>query len=152
MYKQNKQLVEMIGPVVEAMGYELVGIEYLQQGRYSQVRIYIDKDRGISLADCEAVSHQVTGILDVEDPVQGAYNLEVSSPGLDRPLFTLEQFRRYTGQEVKLNLGDKIDGRRKYTGKIATVGDDHVVIESDGNEISIPADMIRQARIIPEFD
>ena len=149
MYKQNKQLVSLIGPVVDAMGYELLGIEYINQGRFSLLRLYIDKDGGIGLADCENVSHQVTGILDVEDPIQGKYNLEVSSPGLDRPLFTLEQFKRHLGEEVRLNLATKLDGRKKFNGRIADVVNECVVIEAEGNRIEIPAEAIQQARIIP---
>jgi ribosome maturation factor RimP len=152
MYKQNKHLLDLIEPVVSSMGYELLGIEHIKQGRYSLVRLYIDKDVGIELADCQKVSHQVTGILDVEDPIQGTYNLEVSSPGLDRLLFTLAQFNRYKGKTVKLNLGMKIDGRRKYQGKIADIGNDHVVIESDGQAINVPAEAIQLARIVPEPD
>ena len=150
MYKQNKRLVELIGPVVRDLGYELVGIEHLRQGRYSLVRIYIDKEAGITLADCEAVSHQVTGVLDVEDPIQGAYNLEVSSPGLDRPLFTLNQFARHTGRAARLNLGAKLEGRRKLSGRIAGTGEDYVLMEVDGEEMRVPGDLIEQARIVPE--
>lgn len=151
MYKQNKKLLDLIEPVVSSMGYELLGIEHIKQGRYSLVRLYIDKEEGILLVDCEKVSHQVTGVLDVEDPIQGTYNLEVSSPGLDRLLFTLAQFNRHKGKEVKLNLGIKLDGRRKYQGKIADVGNDYVVIESDGQAIDIPAQAIQLARIVPEI-
>jgi ribosome maturation factor RimP len=149
MYKQNKQLVGLIKPVVEAMGYGLLGIEYVKQGRYSLLRLYIDKEGGIDLTDCEKVSHQVTGTLDVEDPIQGAYNLEVSSPGMDRPLFTLEQFKRHKGEKVKLLLASMLEGRRKFSGRIIDVEKNHVVIEAEGNQIEIPADAIQQARIVP---
>ena len=151
MYKQNKQLLALITPVVEVMGYVLLGIEHMIQGRYSLLRIYIDKEGGITLADCEQVSHRVIGIMDVEDPIQGVYNLEVSSPGLDRPLFTLDQCSRHKDKKIKLNLGTKIEGRRKFTGRIADVGTDYVEIESEGSQIKIPADAIQQARIVPEM-
>ncbi|MGK0297741.1 MAG: ribosome maturation factor RimP [Gammaproteobacteria bacterium] len=149
MYKQNKKLLDLIEPVVSSMGFELLGIEHIKQGRFSLVRLYIDKEVGIELVDCEKVSHQVTGVLDVEDPIQGAFNLEVSSPGLDRLLFTLAQFNQHKGKEVKLNLGIKLDGRRKYQGKIADVGNDYVMIESDGQAINVPAEAIQWARIVP---
>lgn len=149
MYKQNKTLVALIEPVVLDLGYELVGIEHLRQGRHSLVRIYIDKEAGITLADCEAVSHQVTGLLDVEDPVQGAYNLEVSSPGLDRPLFTLDQVARHAGRTARLNLGAKLAGRRKLSGRIAGTGEDYVLMEVDGEEIQVPGELIEHARIVP---
>ena len=148
MYKQNKQLLALIEPVVSAMGYELLGIEHLKQGRYSLLRLYIDNEQGITLSDCERVSHQVTGILDIEDPIKGTYNLEVSSPGLDRPLFTLAQFGQHQGEDVKLNLATKIEGRRKIQGRISEVGDEHVLIESDGIEYKVPADAIQQAHIV----
>ncbi|MEX2353266.1 MAG: ribosome maturation factor RimP [Gammaproteobacteria bacterium] len=151
MYKQNKQLVELVEPVVSAMGCELVGIEHLRQGRYSLLRIYIDKVDGITLADCEKVSHQVTGVLDVEDPIQGAYNLEVSSPGLDRPLFTLQQFGRYTGKLAKLGLGTKLEGRRKLSGRIIEAGTDYVLMDVEGTQYKVPADSIDNARLVPEM-
>ncbi len=137
MYKQNKNLLDLITPVVSAMGYELLGIEHLKQGKYSLVRLYIDKQDGINLSDCELVSQQVTGVLDVEDPIQGTYNLEVSSPGLDRPIFTLEQFHRHIGENVRITLNIKQDGRRKYSGRIKDTGDSCVVIESDQGEVTL---------------
>lgn len=150
MYKQNKKLVDLITPVVVAMEYELLGIEHLKQGRYSLVRLYIDKEGGINLSDCESVSQQVTGILDVEDPIQGTFNLEVSSPGLDRPIFTLDQFRRHIGEKVRLNLVAKQDGQRKYSGKLKNAGDSYIVIESDMGEVTLSEDNIDSARIVPE--
>jgi ribosome maturation factor RimP len=149
MYKQNQTLVGLIEPVATAMGYELLGIEYMRQGRDSLLRIYIDKVGGIALADCEAVSRQVTGVLDVEDPIQGAYHLEVSSPGLDRPLFTLRQFEKFKGHVARVNLGTKLDGRRKLTGTITATGMDFVEMNVDGREFKVPAAFIEQARLVP---
>lgn len=151
MYKQNSKIVELVQPVVTAMGYTLWGIEHLKQGRHSLLRIYIDKADGITLSDCEQVSRQVTGILDVEDPIQGAYHLEVSSPGLDRLLFTLEQLAAYTGEMARLNLSTRLDGRRKLTGRLAGTDDRHVQIEVDGNRLTVPADLIEHARLVPEI-
>jgi ribosome maturation factor RimP len=151
MYKQNQKLVGLIEPVVSAIGYELLGVEHIKQGRHSLLRIYIDKVDGITLTDCEKVSHQVTGIFDVEDPIQGTYNLEVSSPGLDRPVFTLAQFAQNTGKMVKINLGTKLDGRRKLTGRIVEAGTDFVLVESEGTEYRVAADMIDHARLVPEM-
>lgn len=150
MYKQNKNLVDLITPIVVAMGYELLGIEHLKQGKFSLVRLYIDKEDGINLSDCESVSHQVTGILDVEDPIQGTFNLEVSSPGLDRPIFTLDQFRRHLGEIVRVNLLSKQDERRKFTGKLKNVGDSYIIIESDMGDVTLSEDNIDSARIVPE--
>ncbi len=152
MYKQNRKIVELIEPVVLAMGYELWGVEYLAQGRYSLLRIYIDKADGITLSDCEQVSRQVTGVLDVEDPIQGAYNLEVSSPGLDRPLFTLSQFARYIDNEARLTLSLKLEGRRKLTGKITGTDENLVLMLVEGKLYKVPADSIDNARLVPEID
>jgi ribosome maturation factor RimP len=152
MYKQNRKIVELLGPVISAMGYELWGIEHLKQGRHSLLRIYIDKADGITLSDCETVSRQVTGLLDVEDPIQGTYNLEVSSPGLDRLIFTLPQFARFTGRNVKVTLAAKLDGRRKLSGKITGTGDSYIVLlDDDGKEYKVPADSIELARLVPEI-
>ena len=152
MYKQNRKIVELIEPVVLAMGYELWGVEYLAQGRYSLLRIYIDKVDGITMLDCEQVSRQVTGVLDVEDPIQGAYNLEVSSPGLDRPLFTLSQFARYIDNDARLTLSLKLDGRRKLTGKITGTDENLVLMQVEGKLFKVPADSIDNARLVPEID
>lgn len=152
MYRQNTKIVELIDPVITAMGYELWGVEYLPQGRFSLLRIYIDKEGGITLTDCEQVSRQVTGVLDVADPIQGAYNLEVSSPGLDRPLFSLAQFARYIGSEVRLTLSAKLDGRRKFRGRITGTEDDRVQLEVEGSEVTVAADAVETARLIPEID
>ena len=133
------------------MGYELLGIEHLKQGRYSLVRLYIDNDGGINLSDCESVSQQVTGVLDVEDPVQGAYNLEVSSPGLDRPIFTLDQFRRHIGETVRINLGLKQEGRRKFSGTLKEVGDSYIVVECDEGVVTLAENNIDSARIVPKI-
>jgi ribosome maturation factor RimP len=152
MYKQNQNLVGLIAPVVTAMGYELLGIEYMRRGRESLLRIYIDKAGGIVLADCEAVSRQVTGLLDVEDPIQGTYHLEVSSPGLDRPLFTLSQFAQFRGRVARVTLSSKLEGRRKLSGTITATGADFVVMDVDGREYQVPAALIEQARLVPSPD
>lgn len=150
MYRQNNEMLEMLEPVVRGMGYELLGIDYISRGRNSLLRIYIDSETGITLQDCERVSKQVTGILDVKDPIRGSYNLEVSSPGFDRPLFTLEQFRRYVGHGACLHLHHKIAGHRKMTGVISAVTDDGVEIMVDGTHYQIGADNIDKARLVAD--
>ena len=151
MYRQNQTLVDLLAPSITAMGYDLLGIEQLARGRESLVRIYIDKESGITLDDCERVSNQVTGILDVEDPVSGSYRLEVSSPGLDRPLFNLEQFQQFMGQTVSIRLRSKFEGRRKLTGTIETVEQDVVVIRESGDQYRLPADVIEHAHLQPDL-
>lgn len=151
MYKQNQALVKLLQPVISGLGYEMLGVEQFPQGRDSLVRIYIDRESGISLDDCERVSEQVTGILDVEDPVKGSYCLEVSSPGLDRPLFTLEQCRRYLGRDIHVRLRSKLQGRRKLTGRLTALQGETVVIDESGTQYDVPADMIERASLVPEL-
>ena len=147
MYKQNLDLVNLVTPVITALGYELWGVEYIPKGKDSLLRIYIDNESGITLDDCVRVSDQLAGILDVNDPIRGHYYLEVSSPGLDRPLFTLEQFERYQGSEVHLRLRTKLDGRRNFNGRIDEVRDGMVRIIDEGITYSIPSEDIDKANI-----
>jgi len=149
MYHQNPVLVELLEPLIQALGYEMLGIEHSPGGQGSLLRIYIDSEAGIKLADCERVSEQVTGVLDVNDPIRGSYHLEISSPGFDRPLFTLEHFRRFIGHRVRLKLREKIAGRRRISGEITGVGQDGVEVKIDGMNCLIPADVIEKARLIP---
>ena len=148
MYKQNSILVKLLEPVISAMGYEMLGIEHLARGHGSLVRVFIDNEAGITVDDCERVSHQVTGILDVNDPIQGSYHLEVSSPGLDRPLFTLEQFKRFQGHKAQVRLRAKLEGRRNFTGEIGVVEHDSIILNDGEGIITIPADMIEKAHLL----
>ena len=152
MRKASDRLWSLIEPAVEGLGYELAGIEYLAQGRNSVLRVYIDHEDGILVEDCANVSHQVSGLLDVEDPIKGNYSLEVSSPGVDRPIFTLEQFIRFTGAEVQIRLNTPVNERRKLTGLIKQVDGDTVVIEMDDQEYRLSLDDIDTARLVPAFD
>jgi len=157
MRHAENELTQLVRSVVEPMGYELVGAEYFQRGTGGAVlRVYIDRrsddgDEGIGLDDCSAVSHQLSGVLDVEDPIAGHYDLEVSSPGLDRPLFTVEHFARFCGCRARLKLAAKIDGRRKLEGSIEGVRDGMVLIAVDGETREIPLAMVDSARLVPEF-
>ena len=151
MYRQNQKLLELFDPVVTGLGYDMLGIMHHTKGHGSLLRIYIDSETGISVDDCARVSEQLTGVLDVEDPIRGAYDLEVSSPGMDRPLFTLEHFRRFVGQQVLIQLYEKLNGRKRYKGEIKVVNEDHVSIDDSGIEYSIPADSIERARLVPGF-
>ena len=104
MTSKLEQLQDILTPVIEALGYECWGIEYISQGRHSVLRVYIDHENGILIEDCETVSRQLSAVMDVEDPISSEYTLEVSSPGMDRPLFTLEQFAAFVGEQVKIRL------------------------------------------------
>lgn len=119
MSSKLDDLQGLLAPVVEALGYQCWGIEFLSQGRHSLLRVYIDHADGILIDDCEKVSRQLSGVLDVEDPISDEYTLEVSSPGMDRPLFTLEQFSAHVGEQVKIRLRTPFDGRRNFRGSSA---------------------------------
>lgn len=149
--KASIKLVELLEPVVTALGYELYGIEYQLQGRHSLLRIYIDTEQGIAIEDCERVSHQVSGVLDVEDPIQGAYTLEVSSPGMDRPLFKPEHFERYAGSLIKIVTQAPINGQRKFSGRLVGLREQDVVLALEAGELVVPYDSVDKANIIPEF-
>ena len=146
----HEKLTAMAEPAVTAMGYELVGLEYRPNKREGLLRIYIDSAAGITLEDCEAVSHQISGLLDVEDPIQGAYRLEISSPGLDRPLFKAADFERFAGAEARLRLTGLWEGRRKFRGILRGVRDAHVLIEEEGVEHVVPLDRIDKANLVPD--
>lgn len=135
-----------------SLGYEFVGLEYLPQGKHSLLRIYIDKPGGITVDDCGTVSHQVSGVLEVEDPISGHYVLEVSSPGLDRPLFKFDDFERFSGNSVQIRLQMPLNGRRNFRGILQGVvaADQQVVVEVDGETFNLPWDRIEKARLIAE--
>ncbi|MBA3580880.1 MAG: ribosome maturation factor RimP [Gammaproteobacteria bacterium] len=146
----NKAWV-LVEPVVEGLGYELVGVEFGQHGGQSVLRIYIDKPDGLTVEDCERVSKQVSALLDVEDPISGAYDLEVSSPGLDRPLFRLRDFERFSGEQIKVRLFDNVNGRRNFKGLLLGVQDGHVVIKVDEDEFKLEFEQIDKAKLVPQF-
>lgn len=148
----SAQLKELIQPVVEGLGFELWGLEYLSQGKHSVLKIYIDAEKGIDVDDCAAVSRQVSSLLDVEDPLSGKYTLEVSSPGMDRRLFELAQFEMYKGAEVKVNLRQPFEGKRKFKGILCGVEDGDIVIRLGDEEILLPLAEIDRAQVIPVFD
>lgn len=152
LYRQNQTLLQLLEPVIQAMGYELLGIEQGQQGGTAVVRLFIDCDAGIQVEDCEYVSGQVSAVLDVEDPIKGQYNLEVSSPGLDRPLFSIEQCARYVGHEAKLKLRQNLAGRRRLRGVIEAVANNRVVMWVESERYEVDADLIEHAHLVPQFD
>ena len=152
MSSKLEQLQALLAPVVEALGYECWGLEYMSQGRHSLLRIYIDHANGVLVEDCEKVSRQVSGVLDVEDPISNEYTLEVSSPGMDRPLFALEQFAKHAGELVKIKLRSPYEGRRNFQGSLRGVEEQDVVVLVDDHEYLLPIDLIEKANIVPRFD
>jgi len=153
MASKQEQLHKLIAPIVASLGCELWGLEYLTQGRYTTLRIFIDREEvGVSLEDCEKVSRQISSVMDVEDPIDGEYTLEVSSPGMDRPLYTAEHYSRYIGEQVNLRLRLARDGRRRFKGTILAVDGDEVRIAADDKDYLLAIDSIDKANIIPRFD
>ena len=148
----SAKLTKLLQPLVEELGYELVGIEHSSNPKHAVVRLYIDKPGGVDIDDCSRVSHEVAALLDVEDPVKGHYDLEVSSPGLDRPLFTPAQYQQFSGARVQINLFAPEQGRRKFTGTIIACDDGQVKIDSDGTEIALELGNIAKARLVPDYD
>jgi len=144
-------LEELIMPVVEGLGYQLLGIVEACAGRRRVVRVYIDSEDGISVKDCEKVSHHVSDLLDVEAPIRGSYVLEVSSPGLDRPLFKARDYARFSGHRIKVRTAGMIEGRRNLVGKLVGIDDVGIQLQVDEQILHIPLDGIERARVIPEF-
>lgn len=147
-----QQLQAILAPVVEAMGFQCWGVEYISQGQHSVLRIFIEHEQGIMVDDCEQVSRQLSAVLDVEDPISGEYTLEVSSPGMDRPLFNLEQFAAYKGYQVKIKMRVPVEERRNFQGVLRGVEDQDVVVQVDEYEYLLPFEFIDKANVIPVFD
>ena len=150
VYRQSVNLEALLRPVVADMGYVFWGLELLRQGRASLLRIYIDSGAGVTLEDCERVSHRVSGVLDVEDPIAGEYLLEVSSPGLDRLLFNRDQYQQFVGETVKVWLSGTVDNRKRITGRIEAVTGETLVLDESGREFQIPLGEIEKARLCPD--
>ena len=148
--KVSKELTDLLQPVVEGLGFELVGVEF--DGHQRTLRIYIDHPDGVGLDECSKVSYQVSGVLDVEDPIPGRYQLEVSSPGMDRPLFTLEHYERFVGTNVRLQMARPLDGRRRFKGRLLQVEGDEILLSEEGKEYRIPYALIDRARLLPDFE
>lgn len=128
------ELEQLLKPTLEAMGYELWGCQYLARGGYALLRIYIDSANGIGIEDCERVSRQVGAVLDVEDPIAGEYRLEISSPGIPRPLFCVDHYQRYIGQQVDIKLTKPLANQRNFSGIIVSADAQELVLDL-GNEI-----------------
>ena len=143
------ELVKLLQPTIEQLGYELWDLEAKLGGKGGVVRVFIDQPGGIGLEDCEKVSLAISALLDIEDPLPGQYNLEVSSPGLDRRLTKVEHFQRFTGETLKVSMRFPIDGRRRFRGPLVSSNDENIVVEVDGESHSLPIATIDTARIVP---
>jgi ribosome maturation factor RimP len=165
MADKATEISNLLSPTVQALGLELLGIEYLPSPGGALVRLYIDVPAGavsdgdtprmVGIEDCEAVSREVSAQLDVEDPISGHYTLEVSSPGVDRPLFTAAQFARFIGEQAKVGLKLPQEGRRKLQGRIVAVEGERIDFELDAKpepqRISVGFDNIEKARLVPDW-
>jgi ribosome maturation factor RimP len=146
------KLTNLLKPLVEDLGYEFVGLEQRRDPGNPVLVLYIDSPDGIAVEDCEKVSREVAALLDVEDPIPGQYHLEISSPGLDRPLFTLEQFEQFSGEKARISLYAPLEGRRKFKGKILGVDDDRIKLDVEGMEVLLDMGNIAKARLVPDYD
>ncbi len=142
------EIEQLIQPTIDSMGYDLWGCEYLAQGKHSLLRIYIDKVDGIGVEDCEKVSRQVSAILDVEDPIPGNYSLEVSSPGIPRPLFRSSQYQGHVGLEVQIKLYKPVAAKRKFVGTIVSADESTVVLMIDNERQSFLFSNIVKANLV----
>ena len=156
------EIANLLAPTVASLGVELLGAEYLPSPGSAVLRLYIDvpadqavgedgQPRSVTIEDCEAVSREVSAQLDVEDPISGMYTLEVSSPGIDRPLFTLAHYERFAGENAKVGLKLPQDGRRRLQGRIVRVQGGDVVFDLDGNELVVAFGNIDKARLVPDW-
>lgn len=143
------RLIALTEPLLGALGYELVELELSSGRNHSTLRVFIDKAEGVGLEDCEKASHELSSLLDVEDPIPTAYTLEVSSPGFDRVLRTRAHFERFAGERVHVELKVPREGRRRYTGTLCTVDAAGVTLEVDRQTVSVPFDEIGKARLAP---
>ena len=147
--KRSVALVaDIVQPTIEALGFELWGLEHLRNGRYSVLRVFIDCKNTVNLKDCEKVSRQISALLDVEDPISGEYTLEVSSPGLERPLFRIDQFAKFKGNKVKVAMRNQLEGRRKFTGVIECVSMNKIKLNVEGKIFKLDFAEIEKANIV----
>jgi ribosome maturation factor RimP len=146
--------MRLLEPPIEALGFELVDLELAQAGRGGVLRIFIDRanerDTGVTVDDCAAVSHAVSEMLEVEDPIKGNYTLEVSSPGFDRILRKRAHFERFVGERIFAELKLPLEGRRRFVGTLKSIGNDSILVEVDGQPYELPLERIQKARLRPE--
>ena len=152
MSNRTTDIATLLAPSVEALQLELLGVELAASGTSALLRLYIDAPgRSVVIEDCEAVSREVSAVLDINDPIASHYTLEVSSPGIDRPLFTVAQFAKHIGETVKLTLQIPLDGRRRLQGAIVGVDGDNITLKTEATELSVQHANIEKARLVPDW-
>ena len=144
------EIYEMVNPIAEELNYDIYHIEYVKENGELYLRIYIEKDGGITLSDCEALSRRVSDLMDEKDPIKDPYFLEVSSPGLNRTLFTEEHYKRFIGREVMVKFTKSVDGKKNIKGILKEVNEESIVVEAD-QLINIPKDKIKSVNIEGEI-
>ena len=150
MSSRETRICDLLEPSVAALGYEFVGVELEPFDGHSVLRVFIDRDAGITVGDCERASRQIGAVLDVEDPIPESYVLEVSSPGIDRPLFSEDHFVRFAGHTVRLRTTEPMDGRRQWTGRLVACHEGNVVVREGDEDRTIPLDLVGKANLVPE--
>ncbi len=144
----ERKVGELVKPLTDYSGLELLLVEFVKGPRGKVLRLVIDKEGGVSLDDCSRLSRVVSDLLDVHDPVPGSYNLEVSSPGINRPLIKIEDYERFSGKKVFVRTKEPVEGRRKFKGVLRGVSDgDQIVIDASGREFYLPIGLIKKARL-----
>ncbi len=147
-----QDLTELFEPVIQSMGYELVGIEFQGSTQHGTLRVYVDHEKGIGVDDCVAISHQISAILDVEEPIRQAYDLEVSSPGINRPLFKAQDYEQYSGHSAKIKMAVPLNGRKNFKGVLQGVIDSRSVkIMVDNEGYDLPISDIAKANLVDEI-
>ena len=149
--ERERQLYELIEPTVAALGFELVGVLLRGDRSRGLIRVYIDREEGVTVGDCAQVSHRVNGLLDVEDPIPDEYDLEVSSPGVDRPLFMERDFTRFAGADLKVTLSSPVAGQRRFTGTLGGYEDGVLLVDDHGIEHCFEISQIESARLVPQW-
>lgn len=142
---------DLLEPTVQGLGFELVHVELVGSARHPVLRVYIDSSRGVTVDDCAWVSKQLSAVLDVENCLQGPYTLEVSSPGLDRPLVKPEDFRRFAGQTIKVRMREPLAGQKNFTGCLVGLNAGHVILDVGQRKLDLALDGIERARLVPRL-
>jgi len=149
--KFEQKLTDLLRPAVEETGKTLHGIEYISAGNNSVLRLFIDHENGINVDDCAEVSRQVGAILDVEDPISSEYSLEVSSPGVDRPLFELAHFQEVIGETINVKISMPLNGRRKFKGPLVAIENDTLIVEVDSIDYELAISNVDKANLVAKF-
>jgi ribosome maturation factor RimP len=148
----ERKLTEMLIAPVEALGFELVGVEFVRAGKHSILRVFIDHEDGIDVDNCADASHQISAVLDVEDIITAEYNLEVSSPGMDRPLFNSAHYALVVGETITVKLSIPQNGRRNFKGLLLKCENDTILVKVDNDEFSLAIANIEKGNLVPNFD